>query len=267
MSGLTLNWHALDPALLMLPLLAGILVLTTHVPLGRRVLARGIIFLDLAVAQLAVLGVIVAHTLGWDTQGWQTQLAATSAALIGAALLAWCERRWPDIQEALIGSTFVVAASLAVLMLANDPRGGEHLSELLSGQILWISSTQLVQIGALYAVLLAIWGIGGKRIGRVGFYLVFALAITASVQLIGVYLVFASLILPALAVRRLQGLRASTLGIAIGTIAYASGLIISALSDLPSGPTIVVTLALMALLAGNMLVLATRHRIGAMPDT
>ena len=257
-----LNWAALDPALLLPPLLAGMLVLATHVPLGRRVLARGIIFLDLAVAQLAVLGVIVAHTLGWDTQGWQTQLAATGAALIGATFLAWCERRWPEIQEALIGSTFVVAASLAVLMLSNDPHGGEHLSELLTGQILWVNSAQIMQLAALYATLLAIWGILGKRLGRLGFYLVFALAITASVQLIGVYLVFASLILPALAVRRVQGMRALMLGLALGAIAYAAGLILSALADLPSGPSIVVALAAMALLAGNMLVLAagkTRH--------
>lgn len=263
MNGFTLNWQALDPALLLLPLLAGILVLTTHVPLGRRVLARGIIFLDLAVAQLAVLGVVFAHMLGWDTQGWQTQIAASTAALIGAGLLAAAERRWPDIQEALIGSTFVIAASLAVLMLSRDPHGGEQLSELLSGQILWISSTQIVQLAALYAVLLASWKIAGERLGRVGFYLIFALAITASVQLVGVYLVFASLILPALAVRHLHGLRAVGIGIVVGAIAYATGLIFSAISDLPSGPAVVVALALVALLAGKMLVPATRHRLGA----
>ncbi|HEX5674229.1 MAG TPA: metal ABC transporter permease, partial [Azonexus sp.] len=106
-------------------------------------LARGIIFLDLAIAQIAVLGVIAAHTLGWETQGWQTQLAAASAALAGAAFLAWCEARWPDIQEALIGSSFAVAASLAVLLLSGDPHGGEHLSELLTGQILWVDASQL----------------------------------------------------------------------------------------------------------------------------
>ena len=258
MSGIALNWNALDPALLAPPLLAGMLVLMTHVPLGRRVLARGIIFLDLAVAQLAVLGVIVAHTLGWETQGWQTQLAATSAALIGAALLAGCERRWPDIQEALIGSTFVVAASLAVLMLSNDPRGGEHLSELLTGQILWVSTAQIIYLALLYAVLLALWGLLRDRLGRLGFYLIFALAITASVQLVGVYLVFASLILPALAIRRMHGLRAPLFGIALGSIAYAAGLLVSALADLPGGPSIVVALALIALLTGNMLVLAGR---------
>lgn len=263
MNGLTLNWQTLDPTLLMLPLLAGMLVLTTHVPLGRRVLARGIIFLDLAIAQLAVLGVVFAHMLGWDAQGWQTQLAAIVAALSGAALLAACERRWPDIQEALIGSTFVIAASLAVLMLSRNPHGGEQLNELLSGQILWINSTQLMQLAGLYAVLLATWKLAGERWGRVGFYLIFALAITASVQLVGVYLVFASLILPALAVRRLQGPRALGIGMMVGTIAYATGLILSAVTDLPSGPTVVVMLALVALLAGKMLVPATTHRIGA----
>lgn len=252
MTGISLNWAALEPTLLLLPLAAGILVLATHVPLGRRVLARGIIFLDLAVAQLAVLGVILAHTLGLETEGWQTQLAAVSAALIGAGLLAWCEQRWPDIQEALIGSTFVVAASLAVLMLSGDPHGGEHLSELLTGQILWVDAAQLVQLALLYAVLLGVWAILRDRLGRLGFYLIFALAITASVQLVGVYLVFASLILPALAVRRLTGMRAQALGIALGTLAYGAGLSVSALADLPSGPSIVVALALMALLAGNM---------------
>ena len=258
MTGLTLNWAALDSALLIPPLLVGILVLATHVPLGQRVLARGIIFLDLAVAQLAVLGVIVAHTLGWQTQGWQTQLAATGAALIGAALLAGCERRWPEIQEALIGSTFVVAASLAVLLLSNDPHSGEHLSDLLTGQILWVSTAQIFYLAGLYAALLAIWAVLRERVGRMGFYLIFALAITASVQLIGVYLVFASLILPALATRNSSGLRALLWGVGLGSIAYAVGLIVSALADLPGGPSIVLSLAVVALLAGNMRVSVTR---------
>jgi zinc/manganese transport system permease protein len=251
-----MNWAALDPSLLLPPFVAGLLVLSTHLPLGRRVLARGIIFLDLAVAQLAVLGVIVAHTLGWETHGWQTQLAATAAALIGAAGLAWCERRWPAIQEALIGSAFVVAASLAILLLAGDPHGGEHLSELLTGQILWVGSAQLLHIALLYAALLAVWVLFGERLGRLGFYLLFALAITASVQLIGVYLVFASLILPALAVRRASGWRALAAGMTIGAAAYAAGLAASALGDLPGGPAIVVALAVFALLAGNMAALA-----------
>jgi zinc/manganese transport system permease protein len=255
-----MNWIALDPGLLGWPFVAGLLVLATHVPLGRRVLARGIIFLDLAVAQIAVLGVIAAHTLGWETQGWQTQLAAAAAALAGAAFLAWCEARWPDIQEALIGSAFVVAASLAVLLLSGDPHGGEHLSELLTGQILWVSASQLVQIAAIYAVLLGFWRLRGERLGRIGFYLIFALAITASVQLVGVYLVFASLILPALAVRGLSARSGLLGGWILGALAYATGLAASALFDWPAGPAIVIALAAFALLAGRVLRVAAAGR-------
>lgn len=255
---MNLNWAVLDATLLLPPLLTGMLVLATHVPLGQRVLARGIIFLDLAIAQLAVLGVIVAHALGWETQGWQTQLVATAAALIGAAGLAGCERRWPQTQEALIGSTFIVAASLAVLMLSGDAHSGEQLNELLAGQILWVGTPQVVYLALLSAGLLALWAVLRERVGRMGFYLIFAVAITASVQLIGVYLVFASLILPALATRGRTGIAAIVTGVILGTIAYAIGLIVSALTDLPGGPSIVLALAGVALLAGNIRLASAR---------
>ena len=248
-----INFSALDPSLLLPPLIAGWLVLATHVPLGRRVLARGIIFLDLAIAQIAVLGVIAAHAFDLAAEGWPTQLAAAAAALAGAALLAVCERRWPDIQEALIGSAFVVAASLGVLLLAGDPHGGEHLSELLTGQILWVGTPQIMQIALLYAALIAFWWVRGTRLGSLGFYLVFALAITASVQLVGVYLVFASLILPALAVRGWSPRAGLVVGWTIGALAYAGGLAASALFDLPTGPAIVIALAVLALLGGTLL--------------
>lgn len=248
-----MNFAALDPGLLMWPFIVGLLVLATHVPLGRRVLARGIIFLDLAVAQLAVLGVVAAHALDLAADGWPTQLAAAAAALVGAAVLAECERRWPQIQEALIGSTFVVAASAAVLLLAGDPHGGEHLAELLTGQVLWATSAQAMQIAVLYSILLAFMAWRGERLGGLGFYLVFALAITASVQVVGVYLVFASLILPALAVRGLSERPGLLAGWTVGALAYAAGLAASALLDWPTGPAIVITLAAIALLAGRML--------------
>ena len=255
-----MNWAALDLSLLGWPLLAGLLVLSTHVPLGRRVLARGIIFLDLAIAQIAVLGVVAAHAFNLAPEGWPTQLAAAMAALTGAALLAACERRWPDIQEALIGSTFIVAASLSALLLAGDPHGGEHLSDLLTGQILWTSPTQIIQIGILSAALLTGWALFRSALGMFGFYLIFALAITASVQVVGVYLVFASLILPALAVRKTMGRTGLLAGWLLGGLAYAAGLALSAMLDWPSGPTIVLTLAIAALVAGNLLRLAANTR-------
>lgn len=253
MSLASANLTALDPSLLGWPLLAGMLILATHVPLGRRVLAHGIIFLDLAIAQLAVLGVIAAHAFDLAAEGWPTQIAAAAAALTGAALLAACERRWPNIQEALIGSTFVVAASLGVLLLTGDPHGGEHLAELLTGQILWTTPAQVVQIAVLYAFLLALWTWQRSARGSLSFYLIFALAITASVQLIGVYLVFASLILPALAVRHRSAATAIPLGWVLGVLGYAAGLSASALFDWPAGPAIVISLAFMAMLGGNTL--------------
>ena len=70
--------------------------------------------------------------------GWPVQVAAALAALAGALLLTWTERRWPDVQEALIGVVFVLAASGGILLLANNPHGGEHLRDLLVGQILWV---------------------------------------------------------------------------------------------------------------------------------
>ena len=146
-----------------------------------------------------------------------------------------------------------------MLLLSGDPHGGEHLNELLAGQILWVGPTQLAQIATIYALLLGFWRLRGDCLGRMGFYLIFALAITASVQLVGVYLVFASLILPALAVRGRSPRAGLLIGWGLGALAYAAGLAASAVFDWPAGPAIVIALAVAALLAGNVLrVAATR---------
>lgn len=240
-----MNTTALDPALLFPPLLAGFLVLATHIPLGRRVLQRGIVFLDLAIAQFAGLGVIVAHAAGWEA-GWQTQATAFAAALAGALLLSGSDRRWPARQEALIGVSFVVVASLAALLVAGDPHGGETLQTLLIGQILWVGQDQLVIVAGLYAFVALLWRPLVRR--ETGFYALFALVITASVQLVGVYLVFASLILPALAtLDRAQ--RWAAPAFVLGAAGYGAGLAWSALTDLPGGPSIIVALATVALLS------------------
>ncbi|MFZ5724529.1 MAG: metal ABC transporter permease [Pseudomonadota bacterium] len=241
---------SLDDLLLLAPALAvGILVLLTHVPLGRQVLARGIIFLDLAIAQLAATGALLTMLLVHDHDAWQAQAGAGAAALAGALLLNLADRRWPEIQEAVIGSTFVLAATLALLLLAADPHGGEALRDALAGQILWVTWEQLpVLAGATAAVLLL------ARYGRgrfFAFYLPFALAVTVSVQLVGVYLVFSSLILPALAVRRIAAPRRAVLvALLAGTLGYALGLTVSFVADLPAGPACVWGLAATALGTG-----------------
>lgn len=239
-----MNAQALDWSLLGLPLAAGLLVLATHVPLGSQVLDRGIVFIDLAVAQIAGLGVIVADALGFPDHGVAVQAAAVGAALAGAALLAWTERRAGPQQEALIGVSFVLAACAGILVLAGHPHGGEHLKDLLVGQILWVGDTQLAWLALVSAlVLLALRAGVTRRFGRFGFYGVFAVAVTASVQLVGVYLVFACLIIPALATRRLDPRRRAWAGYVIGAAGFALGLVLSALLDLPSGAVIAWSLA------------------------
>jgi zinc/manganese transport system permease protein len=190
--------------------------------------------------------VIAAHFAGFES-GWAVQLFAVTTAVAGAILLHLAEKRWPQTQEALIGSVFVVAACLGILLLAHDPHGGEALHDLLAGQILWVGSQQLqaaaVATAAVAALLFGSFGRSG-----LGFYLLFACAVTLSVQLVGVFLVFASLIMPALAVRRLSGFRALSAGWGVGALGYAAGLALSVAFDLPTGAIVVCALALVAAL-------------------
>ena len=230
--------NGLELGIIVPALLAGLLVSATHVPLGMQVLRRGIVFIDLAVAQIAGLGVIAADRFGLEPHGPGVQAAAISAALAGALLLNWTDRRWPEVQEAIIGVTFVVAANVAVLLLAANPRGAEHLKDLLAGQILWADAARLVPVAVLYAAVLALWFGLRERLGQTAFYVLFALAVTASVQLVGLYLVFATLIVPALATRAMAGRRLIA-AYAVAGFGYAAGLVLSLFSDLPAGPLIV----------------------------
>lgn len=233
-----------DPSLLWPALAAGILVTATHVPLGIQVLARGIVFIDLAIAQIAGGGVLLADRIGFEAEGTAVQVAALAAALAGAVLLTWTERRWPDVQEAIIGVVFVLAATGGVLLLASNPHGSEHLRDLLVGQILWVQPSRLGWVAAAYAGILALWFGAGQRFGRAGFYLLFAGTVTISVQLVGLYLVFTALIVPALATRRVGRWRLP-LAWALGIAGFAVGLLVATWRDWPPGPAIVWTMALL----------------------
>jgi zinc/manganese transport system permease protein len=234
---------AIDLSIVLPAFVAGALVTATHVPLGAQVLARGIVFIDLAIAQIAGCGVLLADYLGFEAEGVAVQASALAAALAGAFLLTWTERRWPDVQEAIIGVVFVLAATGAILLLASNVRGSEHLRDLLVGQILWVRPRDLVWAAVVYVVILALWFGVAQRLGRVAFYAIFACAVTVSVQLVGIYLVFATLIVPALATRNLQKTRRLPVAWGLGVIGYALGLVISTAFDFPTGPLIVWTLA------------------------
>jgi zinc/manganese transport system permease protein len=249
---------ATDPGLLAAPFAAGLVVLATHVPLGITVLRRGIIFIDLAVAQVAALGCHRRRTrasrrmLWWG--GFGTQLRCKGSlwresppCSARRLLLTFCERRWPEIQEALIGLVFVFAAAAGILLLAHHPHGGEHLRDLLAGQLLWVNWQQLLPVAVIYVGVLALWLGPAQRWPRLAFYLLFAVTVTASVQLAGVLLVFTSLIAPAVATRALDGRRRMLAAYLVGAAGYALGLGLSLCVDLPAGATVVCCLCLLAL--------------------
>ena len=245
-----------DLNLLLAPLLGGWLVLATHLPLGRQVLTRGIVFIDLAIAQMAGLGVLMAGQLLGHAEhpnelpGWLgplspllpllPELCGAAAALAGALLVAGLSRLWPERREALIGLLYIAAASTAVLWVSADPHGAQKLGALLSGDVLWVDWPALVPLAGASAVYL---GLRRLRPGLLdsgpGFYPAFALLVSLSVPLLGLYLVFATLIVPALvAARRLPAWLAALLGAA----AYALGLGLSWRLDLPAGPMVVLSL-------------------------
>ncbi len=238
--------------------IAGLLVLATHIPLGIKVLERGVIFADLAVAQIAGLGVIIAALLGLTEQPLLVQLIAGLSALLGAALLTWIEHRLTEVKEACIGLTFVLAASLGILLMSRDAHSGEHLKDMLVGQILWVSNSQLIATAILSAALVVVWYKLHAHLQHFGFYALFALAVTASVQLVGIYLVFASLIVPALATYRITSHRLKFAWMT-GIAGYALGLILSAWFDLPAGAAIVWAMAL----SGIVIALLTKPQTAA----
>ena len=148
-------------------MIAGLIVLTTHVPLGREVLQRGIIFLDLAIAQTAAFGVVLANTL-WvsvhdDHQHVSTTVIAVLAAIVGSMMLYTIRKLEVRLQEAFIGILFVLMATGIILLLSADPHGGERLKEILVGQILWLQTSDLIQLFVVHAVTLIFWVLGRKK--------------------------------------------------------------------------------------------------------
>ncbi|MCE9679843.1 metal ABC transporter permease [Shewanella sp. AS1] len=240
----------LDLLSILLPAFAaGVLVLSTHVLLGSQVLKRGIIFIDLAIAQVAALGAIIAHTHHEIehipyVHVWMPALFA----LLGAGFIAWLSKRMADELEAIIGCFYVLSAVAAMLLLSNDPHGAEMLKQLMSGQILWVNWSQLLVPTIVSLLVLGTIAYRPRLLDGAAFYLMFALVITLSVELVGVYLVFSSLILPALAVNKYPGRGKWVMAYGVGIVGYSVGLILSAVFDLPSGAAIVATLAISTVL-------------------
>lgn len=228
-------------------LAAGLMIALTHAPLGIEVLKRGIIFIDLAIAQIAGLGLIAATTFFHHPSTWVIQSFALACTLMTAFGFRLAEKKAPHYLEAIIGVSYVLASTLAILLLTKQPHCSENIEHMLSGQMLFISWSDVLHHLPIYIVIVALWFFSPRVRSGILFYALFSVAITSSVQLAGVYVVFASLIIPALAVTKAKkpNLAAWTHGIISVTI----GILIAATADLPAGPLIVISYAFVTILS------------------
>ena len=262
------------------PLLACLILTAIHVYLGLHVLARGVIFVDLALAQVAALGVTVAFLAGHPIQSEAAYWYALVFTLGGAALFAASRtQRMTVPQEAVIGIVYAVSAAAAVLVVDRAPQGGDRIRQILVGSILTVTPGEVGTLAQLNAPIgLLHWlvrrplldisfdpeGAGARRAVRAWdfvFYASFGVVVTSSVRLAGVLLVFASLVVPATAAAALAGSARGRLviGWALGVVVSLGGLGASWVWDLPTGATVVVAFGVVAAIVG--VALAVRARI------
>jgi zinc/manganese transport system permease protein len=227
-------------------LLVGLLIAIVHVPFGVEVIKRGIIFIDLAIAQIAALGFLSAEIILEDAHPFIHGLSAFVAAIIGGIVFKFIEKHQPNLQEAWIGVFFVASASLSVLILSDQPHGAEELNHLLSGQVLFTTYQDFLLYLPVYLILFVIATQINRAMQGLSFYVLFALTITLSVQIVGVYVVFASLIIPALIFTQVTNNKFPYVFTIISIVVGITG---STLLDVPAGPSLVLTYFAMALIA------------------
>ena len=257
------DWMILLPAFIVT-----VLMVVTHTYLGLHVLARGIIFVDLALAQIAALGVSIAFLMGQESHGYVAQLYAFGATLMAAFGFAKL-REIPSktAREVTIGCVYVVATALSIVILSRSSQGMEELKAMFNGNILWVQWQEIGLIALAYMLLTLLHLIYHRRFHALSFvtdkpvkssflweflfFASFALVITLAVNVAGVLLVFACLIIPAFSASILTGsfMRRLLLGWTMGIAGSAAGLWLSLTADLPVGATVVSLLGGLPLLA------------------
>ena len=260
--------------LLLWPLLAGVVLTGIHAYFGLHVLARGIVFIDLSLAQVAGLGITIAILAGHTVDSPAAYWYALAFSCSGAVLFALARRYEHAIhQEVVIGIVYAVCAALGVLALDRAPQGAEHIKQILIGSILTVRPDQVAQLALLYGLIGAVhWLLrrpliqasfdpkqpsSARFLWDVLFYASFAMVVTSSVRIAGVLLVFSYLIVPA----AIAGLFAKSirprllLAWGLGVVVTASGLYASWHWDLPTGPAIVATFGAAMALTGVLFAL------------
>jgi zinc/manganese transport system permease protein len=249
---------------LLIPFLAGLILTGIHAYLGVHVVERGVIFVDLSLAQIAALGTTIAYLAGHDLHDPVTYFWSLGFTIVGAAIFALTrvhhETRIP--QEAIIGIVYAVSAAAAILAMSKAPEGTEHLKDMLVGNILTVSLREVLTTAVLYAIVGAFHYVFRKRFLAISvdanaavasgmnvrfwdflFYTSFGFVVTSSVSIAGVLLVFSYLIVPSVAAmlfaRRIHTRLA--IGWTMGAVVSALGIVASFQLDLPTGATIVCT--------------------------
>jgi zinc/manganese transport system permease protein len=257
-------------ALMWAPFLMCLVLTGIHAYLGIHVIAREVVFVDIALAQIAALGTAGALLVDLPLESSLAYGAGLGATLLGAAILALTRSRERRVsQEAVIGVVYAVSAAAAVLLVDRAPHGPEHLRRMLVGSLLAVTPSDVARIAALY-ILVGVFHWACRRpfflisadadaAFRMGwrvrwwdflFYASFGLVVTSSVRVAGVLLVFSYLIVPALAGLVLGGTVTTRLvvGWAFGTLVSLFGILASALLDLPTGATVACVFGLLLVL-------------------
>jgi zinc/manganese transport system permease protein len=247
--------------IMLLPLLACLVLTGIHTYLGLHVVRRGVIFLDLALAQVAALGATFGFLLGYGLHSGGSYLVSLALTSIAAAAFAVLRlEKSPVPQEALVGIVYVVASAACVLVLSRVAEGGEELKNLLVGHLLFVDLSEILKILGVYAAVGILHFIFRRRFILLSenleearaqglnlrlwdflFYLSFGLVVTSSVEIGGVLLVFSYLIVPAVCASLLQATFRGQLlvGWGLGVLASVAGMLFSYQFDLPTGATIV----------------------------
>ena len=253
--------------LILAPLAAGMIILLTHAYFGLHVIQRGVIFVDLALAQIAALGGTVAFFIGAEHGSATAYLYSFGFTLLGALIFSFT--RWDDSpvpQEAIIGITYVVASAAVILLASASAEGSDHVSETLTGALIWVTWPTVIKVAVSYgaigvfhyvfrkrmlAISFVVDGTPHVRLWDFVFYATFGIAITSSVQIAGVLMVFSVLVMPAVVAFLYTRTFTAALIVAwaSGTVALLLGLGVSFSMDLTTGPVFVCAFGLVVLVA------------------